>query len=110
MSINIISLEFLEISSSFSEDIAYGCYAVTDGYIVAGMTQRPGEEGQLYLVKLNSTGEKIWTRNYGYTAMDEARAVYETSDGGYALFGTATDERGNATMCMIKTLSSGELK
>ena len=99
-----------EISSSFSEDIAYGCFALTDGYIVAGITQRPGEEGQLYLVRLNSTGEKLWTKNYGFIGMDEARTVSETSDGGYALFGTATDERGNATMCMIKTSSSGELK
>ncbi|HAW51139.1 MAG TPA: hypothetical protein DCX54_02250 [Flavobacteriales bacterium] len=99
-----------ELSSSYSEDMAYSCFALSDGYIVAGMSQKPGAEGQLYMAKINSTGEKVWTKTYGYIGMDEARSVCETSDGGFALFGTATDERGNSTMCLLKTNSSGELK
>ena len=99
-----------EVSGTASEDIAYGVYAVSDGYLIAGSTQRPGEKSQMYLAKTDESGNKLWSRSYGFIELDEAHAVAETSDGGYALFGTVTDERGNTNMCLIKTDTKGEIK
>jgi hypothetical protein len=96
--------------SNSSSDVCYGVFGVSDGYIIAGSTEISGQQSQLYMAKTDLSGNKLWTRSYGFIEFDEARAVIETSDGGYALFGTATDERGNSAMCMIKTNSSGDLK
>ncbi|MEQ8325372.1 MAG: hypothetical protein RIC15_03215 [Vicingaceae bacterium] len=93
-----------------TDDIAYGIYALSDGYLIAGSTETTGHGVQFCMAKTNLNGELLWVKEYGYVGFDEAKAVVETSDGGYAVFGTSSDERGNTNMCLIKTDTKGELK
>ncbi len=70
------------------------------GYLVAGTSNSPvsgdvtAPKGQydVWVVKLTSTGSVSWQKNYGGTAVDEAYAVQQTSDGGYIIAG---DSRSN---------------
>ena len=58
------------------------------GYAVAGYTQTKNENGlNMYIVKLDSQGNKLWDKTYGGNDYDEARSIIQTTDGGYAVAG-----------------------
>ncbi|MBU1707410.1 hypothetical protein KKB28_05800, partial [bacterium] len=75
----------------FDENICYAVEQTTDtGYILAGCTgYSDGEEWNVLLVKTDSSGNSIWTREYliGYSSL--CNSVQQTSDGGYILAGYA---------------------
>ncbi len=58
------------------------------GYILAGYTNTSGAGGgDFYVLKLDSLGDLQWSRTYGGASHEEARAVQQTSDGGYIIVG-----------------------
>ena len=79
-----------------------------DGYIIGGQTYTTNYDA--YIIKTNSTGDTLWTRAYGGANPDYARAVQETSDGGYLLTGyTQSFGAGGADGYLLKTDSDGDL-
>lgn len=70
-------------------DFAYTIDTTSDGgYIIAGGTYSFGKgDEDMYLVKINSVGDTLWTKTYGGNKEDEARSVKQTIDGGYILTG-----------------------
>jgi hypothetical protein len=58
------------------------------GYIIAGCTSPAVNWNQdLWLLKLDSLADTLWTRIYGTIGTDVGSAVLETSDSGYAVTG-----------------------
>jgi uncharacterized delta-60 repeat protein len=58
------------------------------GYIVAGSTFSADTDTQdVWVLKLNSTGDVTWQNTYGGAGEDEAWSVQQTSDGGYIVLG-----------------------
>ncbi len=79
------------------------------GFIVAGTTSYNSSFDQVYLVKLNSTADTIWTKIYSGTSLDLANSVIQTSDGGYMIVGhTLSFGAGNKDMLVIKTNDVGD--
>lgn len=80
------------------------------GYIVAGGTYSSGNGNEdMYLVKLNSNGDTLWTKTYGGTNEDEAKSVKQTSDGGYILAGyTKSYGDINGDIYIVKTTLTGD--
>jgi formylglycine-generating enzyme required for sulfatase activity len=75
-----------------SYDGAYFLQQTADGgYILAGYTNSFGAGtptgSNMYLVKTNSLGDTLGTRNYGAVGNDAANAVQQTADGGYIVAG-----------------------
>jgi hypothetical protein len=70
-------------------DVSYSVQHTTDeGYILAGRTIRnAGSLSEMYLVKIDSIGDTLWTRSYSGTDNLAAYAVQQTSDGGYIMVG-----------------------
>lgn len=92
-------------------DFAYSIQQTTDGgYIIAGGTSSYGNGNEdMYLVKINATGDTSWTKTYGGIEDDEARSVKQTKDGGYILTGftkSVGDIMGD--IYTVKTNSSGD--
>jgi len=59
-----------------------------DGYIIAGWTRSFGEgEGDVYLIKTNTSGDTLWMKTYGGIEADCGLSVQQTSDGGYIVAG-----------------------
>jgi hypothetical protein len=59
------------------------------GYVVAGSTYSFGNGGEdVYVIKLDSSGNLQWTKTIGGPQDDWARWIFQTNDGGYAICGT----------------------
>ncbi|MBL0342435.1 MAG: hypothetical protein IPP71_16920 [Bacteroidetes bacterium] len=62
------------------------------GYIICGASNSPlsGEVSDTsrggydyWIVKVDSSGNKVWDKRYGGSNLDEAKSIQETADGGY---------------------------
>ncbi|HJM83672.1 MAG TPA: hypothetical protein QGI69_00185 [Candidatus Marinimicrobia bacterium] len=60
-----------------------------NGYILTGInfSQVLPDYGDVWLVKTDSAGIKLWEKTFGGLGLDWGRTVQQTSDGGYALTG-----------------------
>jgi predicted secreted protein len=58
------------------------------GYAVAGYTKSYGAGGRdVWLLKLDSRGNRLWDRTCGGSGLDQAHSLIQTKDGGYAVAG-----------------------
>ncbi|MFC1855785.1 hypothetical protein ACFL2A_04525 [Thermodesulfobacteriota bacterium] len=58
------------------------------GYLLLGYTKSFGKgEHDMYLVKTDNKGKKVWHTTYGGKGYDLGKSVIETTDGGYLLLG-----------------------
>ncbi len=74
-------------------------------------------EGDVWVLKVNSTGNIQWKKSLGSSEYDDASMIQETSDGGYILAGYAgasngdvTGHHGNMDAWAIKLSSTGVLE
>lgn len=61
------------------------------GCILAGTSARFGESsGNTIVLKIDFTGDTLWTRSFGGNGWDVPAGVLQTADGGYIVCGTTT--------------------
>lgn len=91
-------------------DGAWSIQQATDGgYVIVGYTFSYGAgNGDVYMVKIDSDGNSMWTRTYGGSGGDKAYSVQKTNDGGYILTGV-TGPSGNRDVYLVKTDANGNL-
>jgi hypothetical protein len=81
------------------------CSTNDGGFVIAGNTfSTDGDVGgphngliDLWVVKLDSTGDLLWEHCYGGSGMEVGRSVQQTSDGGYIVTGYTTSNDGDVT-------------
>jgi len=94
------------------------------GFVVAGTTSssNSGDVGlnhggyDLWVVKLDGTGQPVWNATLGGSGLDEARAIDQTSDGGYIVAGFTTSDQsgdvgltpGDTDMWVVKLDGAGQ--
>jgi predicted secreted protein len=89
-----------------SDDEAYALVQTVDGgYALAGYTGSIGAGYyDFWLVKTDASGNEQWNKTYGGTGDDDASALVQTGDGGYALAGrTESFGAGNYDFWLVKT-------
>src|SRR5690606_18370764 len=72
--------------------IVVGSSASTDGDLT-------GNHGgsDMWVAKLNGSGEFLWQRNHGGSGNDHANSVQKTDDGGYVLAGVTSSNDGDVS-------------
>lgn len=90
------------------------CYSIvqTDdgGYLLAGSTITFGDRGEdFWVIKVDSNGNKTWSKTYGGDGDDICRSIIKTGDGNYLLAGH-TDSFGDPGQgsYLIKINEEGE--
>jgi hypothetical protein len=86
---------------------------ITSGndFVICATTASFGEpNGDVYLLKINSSGDKIWKKTFGGSLADMGNCVISTSDNNYLVAGSKTDSTGYMHALLLKTDLNGNLK
>jgi hypothetical protein len=95
-----------------SSDAAEALVQTSDGgYALAGYTTSFGAGSyDFWLVKTDANGNVEWNQTYGGAGIEHACALVGTSDGGFALLGTASFGAGKRDFWLVKTDEFGNMK
>jgi len=99
-----------------NEDIAKFVQQTSDGgYILVGTTASFGAGNyDFWLVKTDSSGNKLWDVTFGGTEADRPFSVQQTSDGGYIVAGSTNSftafGTGYSDLPVVKTDSIGNIE
>ncbi len=87
-----------------------GIIEVEDGYVIAGYTRSTkNRAADVYVLKLNHSGKKVWQYAYGGYNDDEAYAIANTADGGMIVTGFSTDAKKSKELYILKLDKNGKL-
>ena len=86
-------------------ELAYSVLQTTDNsFLIVGWTSSFGSgSSDVYIIKINDSGNLIWTKTIGGANEEGASTIIQTSDGGYAIVGgTKSYGAGDNDIYLIK--------
>ncbi|MCX6640319.1 MAG: T9SS type A sorting domain-containing protein [bacterium] len=90
-------------------DCGYCVQEISDGYIISGTSRPSGpSNNDVFLVKVNLSGNTVWTKTYGGTGTEEGTCVRQTTDGGFIISSFNSFETGRFDAWLLKTDASGD--
>lgn len=79
--------------------------------IGVGFSSVSGINGQIWLVKTDSSGSLLWQKYYGGSGFEEARGIVQTPDKGFILAGTTSSKgEGSQDAYIVKVDSFGNFE
>ena len=92
-------------------DAGYDVKQTTDdGFILIGHTSSFSDSRDIWLIKTDSDGNKIWDKTFGGSEKDGGYSVQQTTDGGYILLAETNTIETKQDIFLIKTDSNGEMQ
>ncbi len=108
------ALQWTKVYTGTGADFLYAIQKTNDGgYIVTGeISSTSSGNTDMWLLKLNSNADTIWTRIYGKATEDAGNAVKQTADGGYIIAGDSHTfpNAGAHRAALVKTDSNGNMQ
>ncbi len=81
------------------------------GYFAVGSTYSLTNDHDIFLLRLDSLGDTVWTRTFGGSATDYGRDVVVTSDSGCIIVGsTVSWSKGKEDLVLLGVSATGNLK
>lgn len=83
-----------------------------NGYVISGSKAENAStlNTDVWILKLNSTGQEVWSKIYGVPGKNEsaARVINTPTDGGYISVGTTTNSTSRSSVYLLKMNSVGD--
>lgn len=97
-----------KVYGGFQNDVANDISNVHDGnFLITGTTSSFGKgKDDIYIIKINNTGDTLWTKTFGDTLDDKANAGIETVDHGIAITGSTQNFGAKAMDGFLMKLNS----
>ncbi len=91
------------------DEYGYSVQPTADnGYIITGSTGSFGNGDQVHIIKTDSVGDTLWTKNYGGPNRDVGWSVQQTTDNGYIIIGFTSSFGHSHQIYAIKTDTLGD--
>jgi hypothetical protein len=89
---------------------SYVTQTIDGGYIIVGKTLSYGNgRTDVWLIRTDENGEKLWDKTFGYSVFDSGSMVKQTSDGSFIIVGNVnTSGGGRGDIWLIKVDSNGD--
>ncbi|MBD3284728.1 hypothetical protein GF359_00155 [candidate division WOR-3 bacterium] len=91
-------------------DVIYEIIPTSDScYMLAGFTSKGCEDSDqrdVYLIKVDTSGDTLWQRNYGLQGSEEAAGIIETTDNYLVVTGYTDSYEGKDTDILVLKLNS----
>ena len=85
------------------------CESDNGSFIICGYTHSFGKgEEDVYLVKIDSNGNELWSKTFGGERLDMANSVARTKDGGLLIGATSGSFSNNTDFYLIRTDDQGK--
>ncbi|MCD1296023.1 hypothetical protein CUJ83_13550 [Methanocella sp. CWC-04] len=79
------------------------------GYVITGNKKTTKNLSDIFLLKIDAGGKKIWESLYGGKSNDKGAAVQQTDDGGYMVYGsTSSFGKGMGDLFLVKADAQGK--
>lgn len=80
-----------------------------DGYIIAGYTEpHEGDNCDIWIMKIDKNGNKIWNRMYGGSDWDQTESIIKTKNGFIIAANTRSHGKGGNNIWIIKIDKNGD--
>jgi len=79
-----------------------------DDYIIVGYTQSFSSSNDIYLIRIDSSGNTIWTNNYGKQGSEYGEDVLELADGGFVISGYTTSYGAGYDCYLVRVNVNGD--
>ncbi len=91
-------------------EVAHSIVQTSDGgFAVAGTINKGGGNTDFWVLKLNATGNKTWEKTFGGSNTEIAHSIVQTSDGGFAVAGQTTSNKGKVGIIDVLILKLNAL-
>jgi len=103
-------LEWSHTFGGLLEDVGLHVQRTTDGgYIIAGLTKSFGEgEHDIYLLKTDSNGNKVWDKTIGGPGVDIAYSIQRCENNSYIITGSTDSSELGENAFLLKIDSKGD--
>ncbi|HEY3404751.1 MAG TPA: hypothetical protein VGK59_15280 [Ohtaekwangia sp.] len=102
--------EAIDFTASESQDTGESITSTPDGgFVLAGSTKIGSNSTDIFLIKVNSSGDILWNKILGGSGEETISSIISDSDGNLTISGT-NNLGGLSSIFLMKTDSKGELK
>ena len=105
------NLQWMKILSEGATSKLFSGIATSDGFVFLGLSsQYIGGESSVWAIKLDVSGNVVWSRTYGGFVDSAARSGVLTKDGNYLVAGYSDSiGDGNYDFCLLKLNANGDI-
>ena len=113
---NAGNLEWTRTIGTPLGEVSYSVIQTKDsGFVIAGSTRQFDQQiSDAYVIKLNRSGQVVWTRTIGTSLWDEGYAILELEDGDLVIAGSTCppypSQSGDCDILLVRLDQDGNLK